>query len=202
MTSAILERMGTITALAITEKPKGLRIWLVPSIDHPFFARFQTLTDLAVQFVGASATAEPCFRAWIVRQSNRLVRNRHVIGEFVPQQRVSIMKDGGSVVRHAVTTFPTLAATIGSWNRPCRAPRAENRIRTLQADRQHSAPNVDRRWSAMIEPEGVRLKRGGSGRARTPHGEERHRDQSHRARLLISTFPTINAETAERAEIV
>jgi hypothetical protein len=54
---------------------------------------------VSVQFIAALPTVDPCFRSWILRQSNRLVRNRHVIDEFVPPQRVSIVK-------HAVTSFP------------------------------------------------------------------------------------------------
>jgi hypothetical protein len=74
-------------------------------------SRFQPLTDPSVQFVGAAATADPCFRAWIVRHSNRLVRNRHVIDEFVPRQGVSNMKNVVSVVRHASPPSPRTAAT-------------------------------------------------------------------------------------------
>lgn len=51
----------------------------------PSSSRFQTLTDRSVQFDGASATADPYFLTWIGRQSNQLVRNRHVIDKFVPQ---------------------------------------------------------------------------------------------------------------------
>jgi hypothetical protein len=69
-----------------------------PREDSPISPRFQTFKQVSVQLGGASATADPCFRAWIGRQSNRLARNRHVIDEFMPQQRVSLAKHAVSVV--------------------------------------------------------------------------------------------------------
>ena len=47
-----------------------------------FATRFQSSTDLLVQFVGASVTVDPCFQSWIGRQTNWLVQDRHVIQEL------------------------------------------------------------------------------------------------------------------------
>jgi hypothetical protein len=100
----------------------------VPPVNAGFSgatSRFQTLTDPSVQFVGASATADPCFQAWIVRQSNRLVRNRHVIDKFVPQQSVSLAKHAVSVVKHIVTVVRhtvTTSPTHRSQGRDLKSP--------------------------------------------------------------------------------
>jgi hypothetical protein len=70
------------------------------------------LTDRSVQFIGASATADPYLQTWIGCQSNRLVRNRHVVDEFVPQQRVSVAKHAVSIAKHTVSIAKHVVSVV------------------------------------------------------------------------------------------
>jgi hypothetical protein len=66
-----------------------------------------------------------------------LVRNRHVIDEFVPRHRVSLVKHAVSVVRHAVTIIRHTVTTIFCATRSPKASRncaASSRMQRLTTD--------------------------------------------------------------------